>query len=93
MEELLTQRIGSLTNLQQALLKVDTAHSDVTILSAYESSARVLKEILGKPELQSDRVDAVMEILLGKFRVAPFGIFSVNLIGFPCLSMDRPYTR
>jgi len=63
LEELLTQRLGSLTNLNQALLSVDQAHSDVTIVRAYEASSRVLKEILSKPELQTGRVDAVMASL------------------------------
>jgi len=63
LEELLTQRLGSLTNLNQALLSVDQAHSDATIVGAYEASSRVLKEILSKPELQTGRVEAVMASL------------------------------
>jgi len=64
LEELLTQRLGSLTNLNQALLSVDQAHSDATIVGAYEASSRVLKEILSKPELQTGRVEAVMASLV-----------------------------
>jgi len=63
LEELLTQRLGSLGNLNQALLSVDQAHSDATIVGAYEASSRVLKEILSKPELQTGRVEAVMASL------------------------------
>jgi charged multivesicular body protein 7 len=63
LEELLTQRLGSLLNLNQALLSVDQAHSDATIVRAYEASSRVLKEILSKPELQTGRVEAVMASL------------------------------
>ena len=63
LEELLTQRLGSLTNLNQALLSVDQAHSDATIVGAYEASSRVLKEIMSKPELQTGRVEAVMASL------------------------------
>lgn len=63
LEELLTQRLVSLTNLNQALLSVDQAHSDATIVSAYEASSRVLKEILSKPELHTGRVEAVMASL------------------------------
>ncbi len=63
LEELLTQRLGSLANLNQALLSVDQAHSDATIVGAYETSSRVLKEILSKPELRTERVEAVMASL------------------------------
>ena len=63
LEELLTQRLGSLANLNQALLSIDQAHSDATIVGAYEASSRVLKEILSKPELQTGRVEAVMASL------------------------------
>jgi len=63
LEELLTQRLGSLANLNQALLSVDQAHSDATIVGAFEASSRVLKEIMSKPELQTGRVEAVMASL------------------------------
>ena len=63
LEELLTQRLGSLGNLNQALLSVDQAHSDAMIVGAYEASSRVLKEIMSKPELQTGRVEAVMASL------------------------------
>ena len=70
LEELLTQRLGSLTNLNQALLSVDQAHSDATIVGAYEASSRVLKEITSKPELQIGRVEAVMASLAEGMEVA-----------------------
>ncbi|KAG8806326.1 hypothetical protein FRC17_005079 [Serendipita sp. 399] len=63
LEALLNQRVQTLTTLSTALSSIDQAHSDAAILKAYETSSKVLKEILSKPELQRERVDEVMEKL------------------------------
>ncbi|KAG8781564.1 hypothetical protein FRC15_008551, partial [Serendipita sp. 397] len=63
LEALLNQRVQTLTTLTAALSSIDQAHSDAAILKAYETSSKVLKEILSKPELQKERVDEVMDKL------------------------------
>lgn len=63
LESLVAQRVGSLTNLQAALLSIDQAHGDASILRAYENSSKVLKEILARPEMKLEKVDAVMDSL------------------------------
>ncbi|KAG8822202.1 hypothetical protein FRC19_006403 [Serendipita sp. 401] len=63
LEALLNQRVQTLTTLTAALSSIDQAHSDAAILKAYETSSKVLKEILSKPELQRERVDEVMDKL------------------------------
>ncbi len=63
LQALLTQRFGTLTTLTSALNSIDQAHGDAAILKAYEGSARVLKEIMGKPEMQEERVGEVMDDL------------------------------
>jgi charged multivesicular body protein 7 len=63
LESLLAQRVKTLTNLTAALSSIDQAHGDAAIMKAYESSSKVLKEILSKPELQRERVDEVMDKL------------------------------
>jgi len=63
LQALLTQRLGTLTTLTAALASIDQAHGDAEIVRAYEGSARVLKEILGRKELQEDKVGEVMDDL------------------------------
>ncbi|KIM19537.1 hypothetical protein M408DRAFT_83428, partial [Serendipita vermifera MAFF 305830] len=63
LQALLTQRLGTLTTLTASLNSIDQAHGDAAILKAYQGSARVLKEIMSKPEMQEGRVGEVMDDL------------------------------
>ncbi|KIM26744.1 hypothetical protein M408DRAFT_312477 [Serendipita vermifera MAFF 305830] len=63
LQALLTQRLGTLTTLTTSLNSIDQAHGDAAILKAYQGSARVLKEIMSKPEMQEERVGEVMDDL------------------------------
>lgn len=60
---LLIQRLNTLSTLQAALNSIDQAHGDAAIVRAYETSNKVLKEVMGRPEMQRERVDEVMEQL------------------------------
>lgn len=63
LQALLAQRLGTLATLTAALNSIDQAHGDAAIVRAYEGSARVLKEVMSKPELQEERVGEVMDEL------------------------------
>lgn len=63
LESLLSQRLKTLTTLTAALTAIDQAHGDAAILRAYETSSKVLKDIMSKPEMQRERVDEIMDQL------------------------------
>lgn len=63
LESLLLQRLNTLATLTAALTSIDQAHGDAAILRAYDTSSKVLKEIMSKPEMQKERVDEIMDQL------------------------------
>ncbi|KAI9446127.1 Snf7-domain-containing protein [Lactarius indigo] len=63
LEEVLTQRIGSLEILQSTLLRVEAAAEDIRIVKAYESSTATLRALLAHPSLQRDAVERTFDAL------------------------------
>ncbi|KAH9071169.1 Snf7-domain-containing protein [Lactarius deliciosus] len=63
LEEVLTQRLGSLEILQSTLLRVEAAAEDIQIVKAYESSTATLRALLTHPSLQRDAVERTFDAL------------------------------
>ncbi|KAH9161343.1 Snf7-domain-containing protein [Lactarius sanguifluus] len=63
LEEVLTQRLGSLEILQSTLLRVEAAAEDIRIVKAYESSTATLRALLAHPSLQRDAVERTFDAL------------------------------
>jgi len=63
LEEVLTQRLGSLETLQSTLLRVEAAAEDIQIVKAYESSTATLRALLAHPSLQRDAMERTFDAL------------------------------
>ncbi|KAH9066326.1 Snf7-domain-containing protein [Lactarius vividus] len=63
LEEVLTQRLGSLEILQSTLLRVEAAAEDIRIVKAYENSTATLRALLAHPSLQRDAVERTFDAL------------------------------
>ncbi|KAI0256988.1 Snf7-domain-containing protein [Lactifluus subvellereus] len=63
LEDLLTQRIGSLEILQSTLLRVEAAAEEIQIVRTYESSTTTLRALLAHPSLQRDAVERTFDAL------------------------------
>ncbi|KAI9455003.1 Snf7-domain-containing protein [Lactarius psammicola] len=63
LEDVLTQRLGSLEILQSTLLRVEAAAEDIRIVKVYESSTATLRALLAHPSLQRDAVERTFDAL------------------------------
>jgi charged multivesicular body protein 7 len=63
LEDVLSKRTLAYENVHSVLLKIESAESDVAILSAYSSATATLKSLLSHPSLQRDNVENTMEAL------------------------------
>ncbi|KAG6851263.1 hypothetical protein H0H93_011699 [Arthromyces matolae] len=63
LEDLLSKRLGSLSNLESTLLRVEAAAGDIEIMKSYESSTATLRTILSHHSLQKEFIDATMDAL------------------------------
>lgn len=63
LEEILTQRLSALQNLESTLMDVETAAGNIQIMQTYEKSAVTLQAILNHPLLQRAKIDETMDAL------------------------------
>ncbi|KIK57660.1 hypothetical protein GYMLUDRAFT_172146 [Collybiopsis luxurians FD-317 M1] len=63
LEDLLSKRLGSLSNLEGTLIQVEGAAGDIEILNSYKASTATLRSILSHPSLQRDTIEQTMEAM------------------------------
>lgn len=63
LEDVLSKRTLAYENLHAILLKIESAESDMAILSAYSSATASLKSLLNHPSLQRENVENTMDAL------------------------------
>lgn len=63
LEEVLSKRTLAYENIHSVLLEIESAETDMAVLSAYSSATASLKSLLSHPSLQRDNVENTMEAL------------------------------
>lgn len=63
LEDVLSKRTLAYENIQSILLKIESAESDLAVLSAYSSATASLKSLLNHPSLQRENVENTMDAL------------------------------
>ncbi|KAI9508318.1 Snf7-domain-containing protein [Russula earlei] len=63
LEDVLSQRLGSLETLQGTLLRIEGSAEDIQIVKTYESSTAALRALLAHPSLQRDAVERTFDAL------------------------------
>ncbi|KAJ3851621.1 Snf7-domain-containing protein [Lentinula lateritia] len=63
LDELLTKRLGALSNLEGTLIQVEGAAGDIEILNSYRASTATLRSILSHPSLNRDSIEQTMEAM------------------------------
>ncbi|KAI0273300.1 Snf7-domain-containing protein [Gloeopeniophorella convolvens] len=63
LEDVLTQRLGSLEVLRSTLLRVEGAAENIQIVRTYETSAATLRALLADPSLQRDKLERTLDAL------------------------------
>lgn len=61
--KLLETRLGSLETLENIVMKINSSKTEIEILNAYNVGSEVLKQILGRKELQIDNVEHTIDTL------------------------------
>lgn len=59
----MSKRTLAYENIQSILLKIESAESDMAVLSAYSSATASLKQLLSHPSLQRENVENTMDAL------------------------------
>lgn len=59
----MSKRTLAYENIQSILLKIESAESDMAVLSAYSSATASLKSLLSHPSLQRENVENTMDAL------------------------------
>lgn len=63
LEDVLSKRTLAYENVHSVLLKIESAESDMAVLSAYSSATASLKSLLSHPSLQRENVENTMDAL------------------------------
>ena len=63
LEDVLSKRTLAYENIHSVLLKIESAESDMAVLSAYSSATASLKSLLSHPSLQRENVENTMDAL------------------------------